>query len=289
MNYRHAYHAGNFADVLKHAALCELLRLLTAKDKPLFVLDTHAGAGGYDLAGPQAQRTREAETGVARLVEAGRRGAPAAMARYLSAVAAYDRKFGFHDGPPRRYPGSPRLIRAGMRATDRFVACELHGEDALGLKREFAGDRAVEVRPVDGYQALKSLLPPPERRGLILIDPPFEATDEFERLARAVRQGLRRFATGCYTVWYPLKDEAAARSFVEGLAGTKMLRLELGIGPQLPASKLDACALAVINPPWQFEEAMREALPWIAAALGDAAWARVVSPQASVSAPARAR
>jgi 23S rRNA (adenine2030-N6)-methyltransferase len=293
MNYRHAYHAGNFADALKHAALCELLRLLTAKDKPLFVLDTHAGAGGYDLAGPQAQRTREAEAGVARLVEAGRRGAPASVARYLSAVMAYDRKFGLHDGPPQRYPGSPRLIRAGMRATDRFVACELHGEDALALKREFAGDRAVEVRPVDGYQALKSLLPPPERRGLILIDPPFEATDEFEKLARAVRQGLRRFATGCYAVWYPLKDDAAARAavraFVEGLAGTKLLRLELGIGPQLPASKLDACALAVINPPWQFEEAMREALPWIAAALGRAAWAKVVASPTSVSAPERAR
>jgi 23S rRNA (adenine2030-N6)-methyltransferase len=288
MNYRHGFHAGNFADVLKHLALCELLRLLTSKDKKLFVLDTHAGAGGYDLASPQAQRTREAETGIARLVEAARRGAPAVVARYLSAVIAYDRKFGLHDGPPRRYPGSPRLIRAGMRVTDRFVACELHGEDALALKREFAGDRAVEVRPVDGYQTLKSVLPPPERRGLILIDPPFEAADEFERLARALRQGLRRFATGCYAVWYPLKDGAAATALVEGLAGVRLLRLELGIGPQLPASRLDACALAVINPPWQFEEAMREALSWIAAALGGAAWARVVAPPASVSAPARA-
>ena len=289
MNYRHAYHAGNFADALKHSALCELLRLLTSKDKPLFVLDTHAGAGGYDLAGPQAQRTGEAGTGIARLVEAAKRGAPGAVARYLSAVTAFDRKFGAHDGPPRRYPGSPRLIRAGMRATDRFVACELHGEDALALKREFAGDRAVEVRPVDGYAVLKALLPPPERRGLILIDPPFEATEEFERLARAVRQGLRRFATGCYVIWYPLKDQAAARSFVEGLAETKLLRLELGIGPQLPASKLDACALAVINPPWQFEEAMREALPWIAAALGNAAWARIDASTANTPAPARAR
>ena len=134
---------------------------------------------------------------------------PAAVARYLAAVAAYDRKFGPAGGALRRYPGSPRLVRAALRPGDRFVACELHPQDALALKREFAGDRAVEVRQADGYQALKALLPPVERRGLVLIDPPFEAADEFERLARAVRQALRRFATGCYAIWYPIKDEAA--------------------------------------------------------------------------------
>jgi len=267
MNYRHAYHAGNFADVLKHLALCELLRLLTVKDKKLFVLDTHAGAGGYDLAGGLASRTGEAEAGIARLVAAPRADMPAAVVRYLAAVAAYDRKFGPAGGALRRYPGSPRLVRAALRPIDRFIACELHPQDALSLKREFAGDQAVEVRQADGYHALKALLPPVERRGLVLIDPPFEAADEFETLARAVKQALRRFATGCYAIWYPIKDEQAVAGFVAGLAGLKAMTLELRL-PSLAEGKLSACGLAVINPPWKFEEAMAEALPWVAAALG---------------------
>jgi len=267
MNYRHGFHAGNFADVLKHLALCELLRLLTAKDKKLFVLDTHAGAGGYDLGAALAQRTREAEAGIARLMAAPRTDMPVAVARYLAAVSAYDRKFGGAGGVLRHYPGSPRLVRAGLRAGDRFVACELHPQDALALKREFAGDRAVEVRDEDGYHALKALLPPAERRGLVLIDPPFEAANEFETLARALRQGLRRLATGCYAVWYPIKDEAAVLGFLQAFAALKTLRLELSVPPAGPG-KLSACGLLIINPPWKFEEAMREALPWVAAQLG---------------------
>ena len=284
MNYRHGYHAGNFADVLKHLALCELLRLLTAKDKKLFVLDTHAGAGGYDLGGGLARRTGEAEAGIARLVGAPRAGIPPAVVRYLAAVAAYDRKFGPAADALRRYPGSPRLVRAALRPGDRFVACELHPEEALLLKREFAGDRAVEVRQADGYKALKALLPPIERRGLVLIDPPFETADEFERLLRALRQGVRRFATGCYALWYPIKDEAAA-AFAGELAAFKPLILELHLDAVEPG-KLAACALAVVNPPWRFEEAMREALPWIAGRLGPGVRAAISAPPAS--APARA-
>lgn len=269
MNYRHGYHAGNFADVLKHAALCELLRLLLSKDKKLFVLDTHAGAGGYDLGGELAGRTGEAEAGIARLAAAPREGMPAAVTRYLAAVAAYDRKFGPPmTGGPRRYPGSPRLVRAALRPGDRFVACELHPGDALALKREFAGDRAVEVRQADGYQVLKSTLPPPERRGLILIDPPFEAADEFERLARAVRHGLRRFATGCFAIWYPIKDEAAVAGFLGSLETPRFLTMTLRLAGGGETGKLTACGLAVINPPWRFDEAMGEALPWIAGVLG---------------------
>jgi 23S rRNA (adenine2030-N6)-methyltransferase len=284
MNYRHGYHAGNFADVLKHTALCELLRLLTAKDKKLFVLDTHAGAGGYDLSGSQARRTGEAETGIVRLASLPRGGMPAAAARYLAAVTAYDRKFGPAGGQLRRYPGSPRLVRAALRPGDRFIACELHPEEALLLKREFAGDRAVEVRQADGYKALKALLPPIERRGLVLIDPPFEAPGEYEQLLRALRQGLRRFATGCYAVWYPIKDEAAA-AFAADLASFRPLVLELRVDGIAPG-KLAACGLAVINPPWRFEEAMREALPWIAAQLGPGvSWAVDAAP-ATPAAPA---
>ena len=286
MNYRHGYHAGNFADVLKHTALWELLRLLTAKDKKLFVLDTHAGAGGYDLGGGLARRTGEAEAGIVRLAAAPRAAMPAAVTRYLAAVAAYDRKFGPAGGKPKRYPGSPRLVRAALRPGDRFVACELHPEEALALKREFAGDRAVEVRQGDGYKALKALLPPVERRGLVVIDPPFEVTDEVERLLRALRQGVRRFATGCYAIWYPIKDEMAA-AFVRDLAAFKPLVLELRLDGIAPG-KLAACGLAVINPPWRFEEAMREALPWIAEQLGPGvSWAVDAAP-ATAAAPASA-
>jgi len=276
MNYRHGYHAGNFADVLKHTALCELLRLLTAKDKKLFVLDTHAGAGGYDLIGGLARRTGEAESGIMRLAAAPRAGMPAAVARYLAAVAAYDRKFGPAGRPPERYPGSPRLVRAALRPGDRFIACELHPGEALALKREFAGDRAVEVRQADGYKALKALLPPIERRGLMLIDPPFEAIDEYEQVSRALRQGMRRFATGCYVVWYPIKNEAAA-GFAAELAAFKPLTLELSLEGIEPG-RLAACGLAVINPPWRFEETMREALPWIAAHLAPGIRATICAP-----------
>ena len=278
MNYRHVFHAGNFADALKHSALCELLRLLTAKDKKLFVLDTHAGAGGYDLAGDAAKRTGEAAAGVARLVEAAKSGAPPAVARYLAAVSAYDRKFASRG----HYPGSPRLIRAALRPGDRFVACELHAAESLALKREFAGDKAVEVRVADGYQAMKALLPPPERRGLMLIDPPFEAPDEFERLTRALRGGLRRFATGCYAVWYPIKDHDAVEAFVAAFADARALRLELGV-PEIAPGKLADCGLLVVNPPWKFEEAMRESLPWIARALNG--HARIGGSPASVPVP----
>jgi len=284
MNYRHAFHAGGFTDVLKHAALCELLRLLTAKDKKLFVLDTHAGAGGYDLTDERAGRTGEAAAGIGRLEALPRAGMPGAVVRYLAAVAAYDRKFGPPDGRVRHYPGSPRLIRAALRPGDRFVACELHPADALALKREFAGDRAVELRQADGYQALKALLPPPERRGLVLIDPPFEQRDEFERVLRGLRHGLRRFATGCYAIWYPTKDEQAA-TFAAALAPFRPVILELRLG-DVAQGRLAACGLAVVNPPWRFEEAMREALPWIAARLGPGVTARVLAPPASAPAPA---
>jgi 23S rRNA (adenine2030-N6)-methyltransferase len=211
---------------------------------------------------------------------------PAAVARYLSAVAAYDRKFGPAREALRRYPGSPRLVRTGLRPGDRFVACELHPEEALALKREFAGDRAVEVRQADGYKVLKALLPPVERRGLILIEPPFENIDEYERLLRALRQGLRRFATGCYAVWYPIKDGMAG-AFVREMAAFRPLLLELRLDGIAPG-KLAACGLAVINPPWRFEEAMREALPWIAARLGPGvSWAVDAAP-ATPAAPASA-
>ncbi len=283
MNYRHGYHAGNYADVLKHLVLVELLRLLTAKDKKLFVLDTHGGAGGYDLGAGLAPRTREAEAGIQRLIAMPRAGMPAAVARYLAAVAVYDRKFGRKSGRGeglRHYPGSPRLVRAALRPGDRFVACELHPQEALSLKREFAGDRMVDVRQADGYHALKALLPPVERRGLVMIDPPFEKTDEFETLSRGLRHALRRFATGCYAVWYPIKDEDAVAAFKQELMGLKAMILEARLNA-VADGRLGACGVAVINPPWTFQESMAEALPWLGAPLD----ARLVLTSSSASSP----
>jgi 23S rRNA (adenine2030-N6)-methyltransferase len=268
MNYRHGFHAGNFADVLKHLAWLELLRLLTAKRKPLFVLDTHAGRGGYDLGDAPAARTGEWRDGVGRLLAAA--APPPVVRRYLEAVRAYDRKFGRPAATLGHYPGSPRLTRAALRPGDRCVLCEAHPAEAALLKREFAGDPAVEVRAADGYAALKALLPPIERRGLVLIDPPFERRDEFARAARALAQALRRFATGVYALWYPLKDEAAAvmlRAAIADLAA-RAVDLELGLAMPVPDSGLYACGLIVVNPPWTFDETMRGALPWLARTLG---------------------
>ncbi|HJQ56936.1 MAG TPA: 23S rRNA (adenine(2030)-N(6))-methyltransferase RlmJ [Vineibacter sp.] len=268
MNYRHGFHAGNFADVLKHVAWLELLRLMAAKDKKLFVLDTHAGRGGYDLTGEQAARSGEWQQGVGRLLAAEAR--PPVVRRYLEAVRAYDRKFGVGRTTLGHYPGSPRLTRPALRAGDRCVICEAHQGEATLLRREFAGDKAVEVRFADGYAALKALLPPPERRGLVLLDPPFEKVDEFPRAARALVQALKRFATGVYALWYPLKDEAAVlvlRAAVAGFA-PRAVDLELKLAQPLPEDGLHACGLIVINPPWTFDDTMKGALPWLAHALG---------------------
>ncbi len=268
MNYRHGFHAGNFADVLKHVAWLELLRLMTAKDKALLVLDTHAGRGGYDLGGEQAARTGEWQDGIGQLLEAP--AAPAVVRRYVEAVRAYDRKFGRHAGPLQHYPGSPRITRPLLRAGDRCVLCEAHAAEAALLKREFAGDKAIELRAADGYTTLKALLPPPERRGLMLIDPPFEKTDEFERVARTLAQALKRFATGVYALWYPIKDAAsvaALRSAVAGLA-PRALDIELTLALPLPPEGLQACGMIVVNPPWTFDAALQPAVSWLAQALG---------------------
>jgi 23S rRNA (adenine2030-N6)-methyltransferase len=274
MNYRHGYHAGNFADVLKHVAWLELLRLMTAKDRKLFVLDTHAGRGGYDLGGEEAARTGEWRQGVGRLLEA--KAPPAPVARYLDGVRAYDRKFGAARASLGHYPGSPRLARPLLRAGDRCILCEAHAAEAVRLKREFAGDKAVQVRAVDGYGALKALLPPPERRSVVLIDPPFERTDEFARAARAVAGALKRFATGVYALWYPLKDEMAVVALRAAIADVapRAVDIELVVAGAPASEGLWACGMIVVNPPWTFDAALKPALPWLARALGHDAGAR---------------
>jgi 23S rRNA (adenine2030-N6)-methyltransferase len=251
VNYRHAFHAGNFADVVKHALLVALLRLLTAKDKPLRVLDTHAGIGEYDLAASEATRTGEWRDGIARVAD----GDDPALAEYLALVRAA--------GYPARYPGSPALIRALLRPADSLVLCELHPEDHATLRSRFKGDRQVAVHRRDAYEAARALTPFPERRGLVLIDPPFEQEGEFDRLAAAIAEIRHRFRAATIAAWYPVKHRTPVRAFHHALqdaAVADCLACELVLREPTDPTRLNGCGLLVANPPFRFEEAAREVL-----------------------------
>jgi len=241
MNYRHAYHAGNFADCMKHAVLVWLLRALARKEKPLFVLDTHAGIGQYDLASDAARRTGESADGILRLLDP----PPAALADYLGVVAQTG-----------LYPGSPAIIRALMRPADRLACCELHPEDHARLRRLFARDPQVSVHQRDGYEALGALLPPAERRGMVLIDPPYESPDEVERLVAGLQVAHTRFPGAVLAAWYPIKHRAPVRALHDALRGTAIrdiVAAELLRRTPLDAARLNGCGLLLINPPYRFE------------------------------------
>ncbi len=257
MNYRHAYHAGNAADCLKHAVLVWVLRALARKAAPFRVLDTHAGAGRYDLAADPALRTGEAEGGIARLLG----DTPAPLADYVGLV----RTLGL-------YPGSPALVAALLRADDRAVCCELHPEDHASLRRALGRDRRVAVHLRDGYAALGAFLPPPERRGLTLIDPPYEQPDEHARVLAALRTARARFPGGTVLAWYPIKHRAPVRALHDGVraAGLRdVVAAELFLREPLDASRLNGSGLLVMNPPWGFEAAAGPMLAALLARLGD--------------------
>jgi 23S rRNA (adenine2030-N6)-methyltransferase len=270
MNYRHAFHAGNFADVVKHAVLARLLVHLGGKPAAYRVIDTHAGAGLYDLAGPEAARGTEWRNGIERLRNARLDGAlHGLLAPYLDAVAAHN-----PGGRLTTYPGSPALVRAFLRAQDRLVACELEPNAAAALKHNFAKDRCVKVVAIDGWTALNAYVPPKERRGLVLIDPPFEDSADFARLTHGLEAAHRKWANGTYLLWYPVKvrdepDALARRLRRSGIA--KILRAEIsvsGVGGAKPdASRLTACGLIIVNPPWTLEPELQTLLPALAAVL----------------------
>jgi 23S rRNA (adenine2030-N6)-methyltransferase len=253
MNYRHGFHAGNFADVVKHLALIRILLHLRRKQTPFAVIDSHAGRGVYDLTSREARRTGEAETGIERL--RGLEG-PEALQTYLSLAA-----------DSRAYPGSPLIAAKLLRPQDRMVAIEKNPAEAAELKKALASFRRVRVEEDDGYRRLVSLLPPPERRGLILVDPPFEVEDEFERAADAVKQGCDRFATGIFLIWYPVKSQAAARAFCgEVLAGApaSVTALTIDAAIAAPEGKLDRAGLLLLNPPYGFDADMKAMLALVA-------------------------
>jgi 23S rRNA (adenine2030-N6)-methyltransferase len=252
VNYRHAFHAGNAGDCLKHALLVWLLRALARKEAAFAVLDTHAGAGRYDLASGPAERTGEWRSGIARLLD----DPPAAVRDYVQTV----RSLGL-------YPGSPALIRSLLRPQDRLACCELHPDDAAELRRLFARDQQAALHHRDGWEALGALLPPAERRGLVLIDPPYEAPGEFERLAAGLATAQARFPTGVYAAWYPIKHRAPVRAFHAALRESGLrdiVAAELLLREPLDPARLNGSGLVVVNPPWRFEA---EAAPILAALL----------------------
>ncbi|HSV28410.1 MAG TPA: 23S rRNA (adenine(2030)-N(6))-methyltransferase RlmJ [Candidatus Omnitrophota bacterium] len=264
MNYRHAYHAGNFADVVKHAVQALIIEHLKRKDGGFLYLDTHAGIGAYDLASAQAEKTGEWRSGIGRLLAED--APPAEILPYLDMVRGMNQGL----AELRRYPGSPLLAHALARPQDRLALCELHPEDNATLKRRFGADPRVGVHHMDGYAALKALLPPAERRGLVLIDPPFEVKDEFERIRKGMAQAAKRWPTGLYAIWYPIKARAVIDRFhadltMIGLPKTLAAEVMTRAGDD-PAT-LNGCGLVIVNPPWKLDESLATLLPWLAKVL----------------------
>jgi 23S rRNA (adenine2030-N6)-methyltransferase len=270
MNYRHAFHAGNFADVVKHLTLVAILLHLRRKDAPFAVIDTHAGRGAYDLKSDEAARTGEWTSGIGRLVSMEGDGA---LAEYLKLAASKD-----------SYPGSPLIAASLLRPQDRLVAIEKHPEEVALLKTVLRRFPRAKVEEDDGYRRLSALLPPPERRGVVLIDPPYEAPDEFAATADALRIALNRFATGIYLLWFPIKSKAQADAFtgeVLNAGAQKALRIDIDLGamPAVPDGKerLRAAGLIVVNPPFGLAAEMVSSLKRIAPLLSGNATVRCIA------------
>jgi 23S rRNA (adenine2030-N6)-methyltransferase len=284
MNYQHAFHAGNFADVHKHAVLARILEHLRQKPAAFRVIDTHAGSGRYDLFGAEAERAQEWRDGIGRIFVALRTNtykqkmqgtsAQTLLAPYLDAVAALNRDGDSRDndlpdadprdGELRFYPGSPLIALALMRRQDRLIACELELRAAASLKAVLQGDRRAKVLAIDGWMALNANVPPKERRGLVLVDPPYEESADFSRLSAALAEAHRKWPTGIYLLWYPIKERDAADALarrLRKLAVPKILRCEMLLGAPRADVGLIGSGLIVVNPPYTLYDELRIILP----------------------------
>lgn len=264
MNYRHTYHAGNFADVIKHTILISLITSLTKKESPICVIDTHAGTGYYDLFSEWAAKNKEYMGGIEKIIQ--QDNPPGIIKLYLDCVHKINRQLSQSQySSIRYYPGSPMIARYLARPHDRVIACELQVDEYKSLREAFAGDKQVAVHHLDGFLGLKAFLPPHEKRGIILIDPPYENPDEFGHLARVLPSTLKRFESGVYAIWYPIKDKNQTDHFYRAIKeniNAPVLAIELTIYPDLP-NHLNGCGMVIINPPWQFDQTINHLLPWL--------------------------
>jgi len=268
VNYNHEFHAGNFADVFKHAVLCRVLHYLRGKPAAFRVIDTHAGAGVYDLTGEKSTRGGEWQSGIGKLMAAQTSEAVAKLlSPYLEVVRALNER-----DQLRVYPGSPALARAWLRPQDRLLACEFEPKTAAALRRNLRGDVRIKTLAVDGWTALNAYVPPKERRGLVLVDPPFEAKNDFSRLASGLAAAHRKWATGVYVLWYPIKGRGEADAFAKRLrrlAINQILRAEMLVAPLSNPSRLNGAGLVIVNPPWTLENELCVLLPALASILGE--------------------
>jgi len=263
LSYRHSFHAGNHADVLKHTVQSLIIESLKEKEKPFLYLDTHAGAGRYQLSGEHAERTGEYLEGIARIWQ--REDQPAELAPYMSAVNHFNRNENL-----RYYPGSPLIARQLLREDDKLHLTELHPSDFPLLRNEFQKDDRARVLRGDGYQQLKAQLPPPSRRGLILMDPPYELKTDYQDVVKGVQEGYKRFATGTYAIWYPVVMRQQIKRMLRDFEATgirRILQIELGVRPDSDQRGMTASGMIVINPPWKLEQQMKNVLPWLLEAL----------------------
>ena len=267
MNYRHAFHAGNHADVFKHVVLLALLDALKRKATPFFVLDTHAGRGRYALRDLSARRTGESDAGVARVL--GAKTDAVAIKRYQEALRHCN-----PDGGLRIYPGSPLLTAMALRDDDRLLCCETQPDEARALTALFARDRRVHVQAGDGYAAIKAHLPPKPRRGLVFIDPPYETQEaEFGAVLAALKEGMERWPQGMFAVWFPIKQRRSVQRFLRAVArlpAQDILLAELLIRPDDSPLRLNGSAMLLLNPPWKLDAEIAAALPQLAVELGEA-------------------
>jgi 23S rRNA (adenine2030-N6)-methyltransferase len=258
VNYRHAFHAGNFADCVKHALLLVILRMMQRKDKPILLLDTHAGVGRYDVFSGAAERTGEWRSGIGKVMAA----RPEALADYVAVVE----RLGL-------YPGSPAILASVLRAGDRLVCCELHPQDAAALKAGFAGRADVAVHLRDGYGAVKAFLPPEQKRALVLIDPPYEDVGEFAAVLKALMAGYEKFKSGVFVVWYPVKSRARVRAFFDAVTASKLrdvVAAEFLLREPTDVARLNGCGVLVVTPPFGFEAAALPVLRALVDVLGEA-------------------
>ncbi|MDD2701388.1 MAG: 23S rRNA (adenine(2030)-N(6))-methyltransferase RlmJ [Sideroxydans sp.] len=277
LSYRHAFHAGNHADVLKHFVQMQLLQYLAQKDKPYWVIDTHAGAGCYELLGGFAAKNAEYESGIARLWEA--KDLPQSLADYVALVKGLN-----PEGKLKLYPGSPLVSQLLLREQDRLRLFELHPSDYEILTENFiAHDKQVIVQKSDGFAALKALLPPPPRRALVLIDPPYEEKQDYKRVVDALQEGLKRFANGMYAVWYPCLQREESEKLPEKLKRLPVKGwLHVALHVQTPSADgfgMHGSGMFVLNPPWTLHATLQEVMPKLVELLGQDAGARFVLEQ----------